>query len=135
MKDDNMGSWAQVLTSCRRLLKSLADALYPPQTITQLGIDGNEHNVGENDYLSRLWQFIFEKLSASRSGELLETQVKEIGNRLDRLHNLSHKGVPAEVSRFEVNQAIIQTYLIIGDILRIADDVSVIQSDDFQGAG
>ena len=125
IKDDDPESWAQAVASCRRLLKSLADALYPPRLDMVVGFDGKEHKLTDENYIARLWQFVFEKLSKSRSGNLLRTQIEEIGRRLDRLYDLINKGVHDNVSRFEVNQVIIQTYLIIGDILRVADgDVS-----------
>ncbi len=121
IKDDEPESWAQALVSCRRLLKSLADALYPPGLHWVVGFDGKKHKLTDENYIARLWQFVYEKLSKSRSGNLLRTQIEEIGKRLDRLYDLINKGVHDNVSRFEVNQAIIQTYLIIGDILRVAD--------------
>jgi hypothetical protein len=129
MKDDDLESWAQALTSCRRMLKSVADTFSPPRDGLAIGSDGKEHKLTDENYIARLWQFVFEKLSSSRSGELLQTQINEIGNRLNRLYNLTNKGVHAEVSRFEVNQVIIQTYLIVGDILKVADDITAIKED------
>ena len=49
--------------------------------------------------------------------------------RIDRLHDLSSKGVHADTSEFEVNQAVIQTYLLIGDILRLADGDSAVYAE------
>ena len=135
MKDNDVESWAQALTSCRRLLKSIADALYPPRNDFSPGFDGQRRKLTDENYISRLWQFTFEKLSTTRSGELLQTQIEKIGNRLDRLYALTNKGVHADVSRFEVNQAIIQTYLIVGDILRIADDITAIKYQEESATG
>ncbi len=40
MSDSSAESWAQALVSCRRLLKTLADGLYPPQSAPVIGTDG-----------------------------------------------------------------------------------------------
>jgi len=126
LNETNPESWAQSLTTCRRLLKSLADVLYPVPKDPVPGIDGKSHKLTDDKYIARLWQFIFEKLRSSTSGELLIANIQELGNRLDRLYNLTCKGPHADVNEFEVNQCFIQTYLLAGDILRIADDSSAI---------
>jgi len=42
-------------------------------------------------------------------------------------YELSCKGVHAEVSEFELNQCVIQTYLLVGDILRLTESDSGIE--------
>jgi hypothetical protein len=49
---------------------------------------------------------------------------------MDRLYDLVSKGVHTDVTEFEVNQAVIQTYLLVGDILRLADQDSALYSED-----
>ncbi len=60
---------------------------------------------------------------------MLLAEVQDVGNRIDRLYEMSNKGVHAETTEFEVNQTVIQTYLLMGDILRLADDDSAIFVD------
>ena len=120
MKENDPESWSQALSSCRRLMKSLADAVYPAKDSPIIGSDGKEHTLTDDLYISRLWQFVFERLKDSRSGELLQAEIQDIGNRLDRLYNMTNKGVHSQVTRFEVNQAIIQTYIVLGDLVRVA---------------
>jgi hypothetical protein len=45
--------------------------------------------------------------------------LNDLGNRLDRIYEFTNKGVHAEVEEFEMNQCLIQTYLLVGDLLRI----------------
>lgn len=132
MQEDNPEAWAQALVSCRRLLKSLADDLYPPTSDPVRGADGKERTLGEEQYIRRLWQFIYEQARRSTSGELLMAQTNDLGKRLDRLHKLTHKGVHAEVSEFEVNQCVIQTYLLVGDLLWLSEgssDPGIVSTD------
>jgi hypothetical protein len=119
--EDDPESRAQALTSCRRLLKSLADVLYPSRDGSVIGADGKPHDVSDERYVARLWQYVYEQIGRSRSGDLLMTSVEDLGSRIDKLYSLASKGVHAEVSDFEANQCVIQTYILAGDLIRIHD--------------
>jgi hypothetical protein len=60
---------------------------------------------------------------------LLQASVQDLGNRLDRLYDLVNKGVHADISKFEVNQCVIQTYILIGDLIRILDRQTAIGAE------
>lgn len=134
MKEDNPESWAQALTSARRLLKSLADIIYPPSNEPVKGSDGKERVLKDEMYIARLWQYVFEKIGDSTSGALFQTQVEDYGKRIDRLYELACKGVHADVSKLEVNQCVIQTYILIGDLLRLRDNTSAVTSVDLDNS-
>jgi hypothetical protein len=126
MTEADKESWAQALTSCRRLLKSLADVLYPPKQVPVIGSDGKERILTDDLYIARLWQYISEQTARSTSGELLLASVQDLGNRVDRLYDLTNKGVHGEIGKLEVNQCVIQTYILLGDILRISEKQTAI---------
>ena len=126
MKDKTPEARAQALLSCRRLLKDLADVFYPPTSQQILGADGKKRDLSDDKYVSRLWQFISDKTRVTTSAELLQASLNDLGNRLDRIYEFTNKGVHAEVEEFEMNQCLIQTYLLIGDLLRIFDNHSAI---------
>jgi hypothetical protein len=113
---------SQALSSCRRALKSVADATYPPKSTPEVGADGSEHQLTDDRYIARLLQFVYEKRKGTTSAELLRAQVEALGGRLEALNDLSSKGVHAEVSTEEVDQTILETYLVIGEILRLGDE-------------
>jgi hypothetical protein len=123
MTENDPESWAQALASCRRLLKSLADVLYPSKPTPVIGSDGKERILTDDKYISRLWQYVFEQTKHSTSGELLISQVQDLGNRIERLYDLTCKGVHGEINEFEVNQCVIQSYILIGDLLIISEKV------------
>jgi hypothetical protein len=112
---------SQALTSCRRLLKSIADAVYPARAEPVTGKDGKLHALTDAKYVARLWQFVYERIGGHASGDLLLASVEDIGNRLDRLNEFSSKGVHGDVSEFEVRHCIIQTFLVVGDILHLIE--------------
>ena len=68
----------------------------------------------------------FDRGGTTKFGGLLIAQVDDFGTRIDRLYEFTNKGVHAEVSEFEVDQCVIQTYLLAGDLLRITDQDSAV---------
>jgi len=50
---------------------------------------------------------------------VLQTQLDDLARRFKGLGEASSRGVHADVSEFELNQSVIQTYLTIGDLLRL----------------
>jgi hypothetical protein len=118
---------AQALTSCRRILKALADAVYPPRQEKVEGADGKVRDLSEEKYVSRLWQFVSERVGGHSAGQLLQATLSDLGTRIDHVYELSCKGVHAEVPEFELNQCVIQTYLLVGDILRLTESDSGIE--------
>ena len=119
---------SQALGSCLRILKSLADSLYPPRELPVVGTDGKSRDLTDEKYIARLWQFVSDRVGTTKAGGLLLAQVNDLVSRIDRLYGLTNKGVHAEISEFEVNQSVIQTYLLAGDILRLTDQDSAVYS-------
>jgi hypothetical protein len=114
-------SGSHALTSCRRALKTLADVVYPPRSEPVIGADGTSHDVSEERYLNRLLQYVTQADQRHVDAELLRAQVENLGMRLAAVRDLAAKGVHAEVTAYEVDQCVIQTYLTIGDLLRLTD--------------
>ena len=129
VKENTPETRAQALLSCRRLFKDLADVFYPPISQPVTGADGKTRDLSEDKYISRLWQFISDKTHITTSTELLMASLDDLGHRLDRIYDFTNKGVHAEVEEFEMNQCLMQTYLLIGDLLRIFDKQSAIGLD------
>jgi hypothetical protein len=117
MGDPEAGS--QALLSCRRILVSLADSLYPANGQSIRGSDNVERTMSEDKYLNRLWQFVTDNLPHESSRRLTQASLAEIGDRLDIVNDLASKGVHADVTAAEVDQCIVQTYLLAGDLLRL----------------
>jgi len=128
--EGNLEARAQALTSCRRILKALADVVYPPRQEKVEGAAGKMRDLSEEKYVARLWQFVSERIGGHSAGQLLQATLSDLGNRIDRVYELSCKGVHAEVSEFELNQCVIQTYLLVGDILRLTESDSGIEGTE-----
>lgn len=124
LKEDDSEALSQALLTCRRILKTLADYVYPATGRKEVGPDGTSREMSKEKYVTRLWQYVHESVGGRAAGDLLKAQVSDLGNRIDRVYGLSSKGVHAQPSRFEANQCVIQTYLLVGDILRLSDGSS-----------
>lgn len=120
---------SHAVESCRRLLKALADALYPARKEPVKGLDGKDRVLTDDKYIARLWQFVAERAGRHRSGNLLLATIQDLGNRIDNLYALTNKGVHAEVNEFEVNQCTIRTWMIVGDLLRLEEGTSAVEGE------
>lgn len=112
---------AHALTSCRRVMKALADALYPATGEVIKGADGKERTMDDDSYRNRLLQFAIDALGKTTHGGLVRETLQSLGNRLERLVALSSKGVHAAVERDEAETCVMWTYLTAADVLRLAD--------------
>lgn len=121
---------SHALTSCRRMIKSLADTLYPPTDKDQVGLDGVPRKMSDDAYKNRLLQYVREQVGKHKSGAVLQQVISDLGKRLDTLDALSSKGVHADASIAEAHTCVMQTYLLSGDLLAIAEGTSLLMHTD-----
>jgi hypothetical protein len=117
---------AHALTSCRRMIKALADALYPPSDEMVTGDDGIERKMSDDLYRNRLLQYVREKLRKRTQSSVIQKTLDSLGARLQSLDSLASKGVHDDVSGAEAETCIVWTYLLAADIVRIADGSSAL---------
>lgn len=114
LRETNPESWAQAVTTCRRILKDFADEIYPPKDELV-----NGRKVGEEEYINRLWAFASENIKSDTNKKLIQSELEYLGRRIDSIYDLTCKGTHAEISREEAERAIIWTYLLIGDLIKL----------------
>lgn len=112
---------AHALTSCRRVLKTIADELYPATSEPVIGDDGKTRNLGDEKFVNRLLQFVSEKVGKHENGAVVQAALEDVGSRLAALNSLASKGVHAEVTTYEVDTCVVQTYMVVADVLRIRE--------------
>jgi DNA uptake protein ComE-like DNA-binding protein len=116
---DNPEEWSQALTTCRRFIEALADALYPSIDDALKG-----RSLGKGQYINRLWAFMDNAIESESNRELAKSHVDYLGSYLERTHKLSNKGVHAELKRIEAVKAVFHAYLVAADILDYLKKVS-----------
>ena len=123
-REDDPESKTHALTTCRRILESVADVVYPARAEPVVDSGGRTRDVGAEKYVNRLWVFVDSSMSGSTHSKLLLATLVDFGTRIDTVYLLTNKGVHADVSQAEVDTCVMQTYLLAGELLRIFEDSS-----------
>lgn len=119
LQSKNDEDWANAVHTCRRIIKEVADVLYPPSDDPVTLPGGKKIQVGEEQYINRLIQYISNKSDSGSFKAIVGSHLRFIGERLDSVHSAANKGTHTEVTLEEAERYIIYTYLIIGDILSL----------------
>ena len=107
--------WSEAALACRRVLKAFADAAYPPRTETVAG-----RSVGEAEYKNRLWAFAKDSGRQELEGQFLaEEEIEGLCKALDKVYDLSSKGIHAEVTRAEAEMAVLRTYTLLAQLAQL----------------
>ncbi|MGB3259171.1 MAG: hypothetical protein WBA72_14430 [Ornithinimicrobium sp.] len=110
---------SQALTSCRRILKATADAVYPATGATVTSADGNLRKMTDEAFINRLLQAVADAVGKHGNAKVVGTTLAALGPRLAALNELASKGVHSDVTADEVDTCVVQTYLMVGDVLRL----------------
>lgn len=104
---------SQALMTCRRIIESFADAIFPPQVGTyKLG--DNELSLGSGKYQNRINAYVAERtLSKSRRSRIRQN----LSNLYDRVST----GVHNEVTTEEAFSLFLNVYLFLGEVLSLGD--------------
>ena len=98
----------------------MPDALYPPQK-DPIIIGKKEILVGHGQYINRLVQFISSKKGSQTYFNVVGSDLRSIGERLDAINDAVCKGTHVNVSKDEASRYIIHTYLLVSDIISLMD--------------
>jgi hypothetical protein len=125
LKDGGDEDRAHALTSCRRVLKTLADELYPARSEPVTGSDGKSHVVNDAAFVNRLLQYVSETVGTHENGAVVQATLTDVDARLSALNDLASKGVHADATTYEVDTCVVQTYLVVADVLRIRERATI----------
>ena len=110
---------AHALTSCRRILKTVADLVCPATGETVIGSDGKSRELTADKYLVRIVHFVSQTPVGDTFATSIGATLEDTGRRLDGLYQRANKGVHAETTIEEVEWCVIQTYLLAGELLQL----------------
>lgn len=123
LQSTNSEDWSNAAHSCRRILQAVADRLLPPQReprVVNVGGKAKEIQMGPDQYVNRLVAFVETRSSSERFRGIVGSELRFIGERLDAAFRAAQKGSHSTVSREEADRYVVATYLIVGDILTLA---------------
>lgn len=122
LQSENPEDWSNAVHSCRRILKDLANAIYPSRDPITINDDGKEKEIklGKEQYINRIITFIKEKSNSNSFKKIVGSNLKFIEDRLNAVLEASHKGThDTIISKVEADRYVLYTYMIIGDILTL----------------
>jgi hypothetical protein len=117
---DNPEHWANAASTSRRLLKAVADHLRPAGPDVTTG-DGRTVKMGEGNYLNRLGDWVRSQTDSETQVAVFEAEVQYLDAQLRAADKAGQKGAHDAVTQLEASRFVAGTYLILGDILRLAD--------------
>ncbi|MHC2462112.1 AbiTii domain-containing protein [Bradyrhizobium embrapense] len=116
MADHSTESRTAALTTCRRLLMTVADSLYPAKTEDWKDTSGKARKVGQEQYKNRLLAYLADLKHQDSSQAVVTAGLEHLAARLDAIYDKTCKGVHVDVSEQEARLAVIHTYLFIGEL-------------------
>lgn len=104
---------SQALSTCRRLIEAVADAIYPARDGTVL-VGGNELTVGPSNHKNRLNAHVNERVTSSGRRERLRHTLSDLFSRVS-------SGVHSEVDIGEARYLFLATDMYLGEVLTLSD--------------
>lgn len=128
MEDGNPETYAQVLTSCRRLWCETANVLFsevlPDYTETHFKTkSGNVIDVSGEHYNNKLSAVIETLQSKAAKNTLVGSETIYLIDWMERINDLQSTGVHHDITREQAMRCIIHTYIALGDILSLKEEV------------
>lgn len=111
LSDSDKESISQALTTCRRVIDSFANNIYPSSDET-INIGGNELSLKADKVLNRLNAFVHQNSSS-------ESRKNRIRQNLKNLYDRVSAGVHSDVDAQEAKNLFFNVYLILGEILTL----------------
>lgn len=112
----NDEDWSNAVHTCRRILKTVADSLYPPK---ENQLETEKIKLGEENYINRIIAYINDNLKSKSSKRIIGCSLEFIGNYIDSIYEFSNKGTHNTVTKDEAERCIIYTYVLLSDILSL----------------
>jgi hypothetical protein len=85
--------------------------------------------MSDDRYKNRLTEYVRNNVEGRRQQQAVAQIVGDLSSRLNALDGLANKGVHAEVTQAEAEACVVWTYMLAGDIVRIADGTSALLID------
>jgi len=114
----NPADWSKVGHSCRKILKLLADRVFPPRDQVYETRDKRVLQVGDSNFINRLCAFLDLKAKSDEK-KFLVAEIEYFESYLRQAVNYAQMAEhnPA-IERFHANMLSIHTYLIASEILK-----------------
>jgi AbiTii len=111
LSDGSDESLSQALSTCRRIINSFADAIFPPTDAT-IEIGGNTLSLDTSKHLNRVNAYIWQSTES-------ESRRKRLRQNLANLYDRVSTGVHDDVTADEAFSLFLNTYLFLAEVLQL----------------
>jgi hypothetical protein len=111
LAENNSESISQALTTCRRIIDSFSDHIFPA-TDSTINIGGNELSLKKDKVQNRINAYIYNNCES-------ESRRKKLRQNLSNLYERVSVGVHSDVDSSEAKSLFFNTYLLLGEILTL----------------
>jgi hypothetical protein len=112
LADGDEESISQALGTCRRIIESFADSIFPPSE-DSIEIGGNTLKLDAGKHQNRINAYIHQRTASQSRKQRLR---QNLGNLFDRVST----GVHSEVTAEEAKSLFLNTYLFLGEVLHLS---------------
>lgn len=121
LKSTNPADWNMVAHSCRKIVKLLADKVFPARDKKYKMKDGRSIKVGEPNYINRLCAFLDQKV-AGEERKFLIAELEYFESYLRQIIEYTQMGEhKPSIEKYHADMISIHTYLICSEILKHHD--------------
>ena len=106
---------SNVAFGCRRLIKAVADQLFPPQEDQYKTKNGESFKVREEQFLNRLQAYVDSVDSPNR--KFLVRKIQLLRDLYGEVPESINKGTHSTIKNSDAEMLVIYTYIILGDII------------------
>lgn len=116
LADGEEESISQALSTCRRIIESFSDSIFPPTEDT-MDINGNTLKLDAGKHQNRINAYIHTRTQSQSRKQRLRQNLE---NLFDRVSTGVHKDVSSE----EAHSLFLNTYLFLGEVLHLPEEGS-----------
>ncbi|EOX1298580.1 hypothetical protein ACPDLO_003631 [Vibrio cholerae] len=117
LSSGNAEAISHALTTCRRVIESFADSIFPASDET-INIGGNELKLDASKHQNRINAYIHQRCESKSRKQRFR---QNLANLFDRVSTGVHNDVSAE----EAKALFLNTYLFLGEVLHLEENKNV----------
>ena len=120
ISDNNKESWAQALTSCRRVFQEVSDGLFskyiPGCTKEYITKNGKKINISGDKYKNKYFALVDFASDSETANNMYNSNIEMTTAYITNLNELLCKGVHDDVTLEQARSSILHTYMTLGDL-------------------
>lgn len=108
--------YAQVATSCRRIIEYVADCIFPP---IENSNNKTSHKLGKDNYRNRILAFADQRRLSNTNIDLICVSTENLSKQIEKLTDLTNKGTHSEIHKNESRRCVLRTLMLLDDLISL----------------